>query len=148
MRATFAILVLVVLTLALRAKIATAAPAPPAAYVVIVNSANPTTRANRKFISNAFLKKTTRWPSGDVIRPVDRGADADVRRRFTQDVLNRSVAAVRSYWQQLLFAGRDLPPPELASSEDVVTFVAKHDGAIGYVPANVGLSGVKALIVE
>jgi ABC-type phosphate transport system substrate-binding protein len=149
MRAFFAILVLVVTAyVALPLAMASAAPARPPDYVVVVNPANGVTHASRKFVGAAFLKKTTRWPNGEVIRPVDQAADAEVRRRFTEDVLNRSVAAVRSYWQQLLFAGRDLPPPELGSNEEIVSFVAKHEGAIGYVGGNAKLSGVKALTLE
>lgn len=118
-------------------------PAPP--YLVIVNPANASSTASRKFVSDAFLKKATRWPNGDVIRPVDQAADSGVRRRFSEDVLQRSVAAVKSYWQQMIFSGRDLPPPELASDEDVVAFVAKHPGAIGYVRGGVSVTGVKTL---
>ena len=37
-----------------------AAPRAPE-YVLIVNTANPASSAERKFSSDAFLKKTTRW---------------------------------------------------------------------------------------
>lgn len=121
---------------------------PPPPYVVIVNVANGTSSASRKFVSDAFLKKTTRWPDGSVIRPVDQAEDSAVRRRFTEDVHKRSVAAVRSYWQQIVFSGRDLPPPEVGSSEEVVKFVAKHPGAIGYVPGDAPTLGVKVIGVE
>jgi ABC-type phosphate transport system substrate-binding protein len=115
---------------------------------VIVNVANPTGRASRGFVSDAFLKKTTRWPDDVVIRPVDQPEDSQVRRRFSDEVLKRSVAAVKSYWQQIVFTGRDLPPPELGSDADVVTFVTKHPGAIGYVAGDARIADVKILVVE
>jgi hypothetical protein len=55
---------------------------------------------------------------------------------------------VRSYWQQLIFSGRDVPPPELDSDADVVKYVSKHAGAIGYVSGNGDLAGVKVVIVK
>src|SRR6185436_4336956 len=79
---------------------AVAAPA----YVIVVHPANPVTAVPRKFVADAFLKKTTRWDHGEIIRPVDQVADSPVRRKFSEEVLKRSVAAVRSYWQQLIFA--------------------------------------------
>jgi hypothetical protein len=120
----------------------------PPPYLLIVNSANTSNSASRRFVGDAFLKKTTRWPKGEVIRPADLAAVAGVRRRFTEDVLNRSVAAVRSYWQQMVFSGRDLPPPELDSDQEVVKFVIKHPGAIGYVAGDASVVGVKVLGVE
>lgn len=145
---TFLVIVLVAIA-ALLVPVGTvhADKAPPP-YVLIVNNANPTASASRRFVGEAFLKKTTRWPDGEVIRPVDQAQDSGVRRRFTEDVLNRSVAAVRSYWQQIIFSGRDLPPPELGSDAEIVKFVAKHPGAIGYVAGDASIAGVKRLGVE
>jgi ABC-type phosphate transport system substrate-binding protein len=107
----------------------------PVTYVVIVNPRNPSRVLSRKFVSEAFLKKTTRWSDGEVIRPVDLAEGTPARGTFTKDMLQRSVAAVKIYWQQIIFSGRDLPPPELSADQDVVRFVMKHGGAIGYVSA-------------
>jgi ABC-type phosphate transport system substrate-binding protein len=123
---------------------AVAAPA----YVIVVHPANPATVLPRKFVAEAFLKKTTRWDHGEVIRPVDQVADSPARRKFSEDVLKRSVAAVRSYWQQLIFAGRDVPPPELRSDEEVVKFVLKYPGAVGYVSGTADVGGAKIVSVE
>src|SRR4051812_20972356 len=89
-------------------------------FRLIVNPANGVTALDRKFLADAFLKKTTRWPGGELIRPVDLGTESAIRRRFSEDVLGRSVAAVKSYWQQMIFSGRAVPPPELDSDEEVI----------------------------
>ena len=107
-------------------------PARPG-YRLIVNPQNSVTSLDRKFVAEAFLKRTTTWPQGDSIRPVDQGSDSSARRRFSDDILSRSVAAVKNYWQQAIFSGRDVPPPELDSDEDVVRYVLRFPGAIGYV---------------
>ena len=129
-----------------RALFADAKQAPP--FVVIVNPANPGSSFDRKFLADAFLKKVTRWPGGDVIRPVDLPADSWTRARFSDDVLNRSVAAVKSYWQQIIFSGRDVPPPELANDGEVLKFVAQNPWAVGYVSGTAVLDGVKPIRVE
>jgi hypothetical protein len=125
-----------------------AAPAP--SYRVIVHPRNELTSANHRFLAEAFLKKTTRWPSGETIRPVDLAADSSVRARFSEEVLDRSIGAVKSYWQQLIFAGRDVPPPELESDEAVVRYVLRNPGAIGYVSGSAGLDmgGARVLVVK
>lgn len=117
-------------------------------FVVIVNVQNPSNEAARELVAEAFLKKTTRWRNGEGIRPVDLPPDSATRRAFSGSVLKRSVAAVRSYWQQRIFTGRDVPPPELANDEAVVRYVLKYPGAVGYVASNAKLAGVKILILR
>jgi ABC-type phosphate transport system substrate-binding protein len=127
---------------------AVAAEQPRSAYVVIVHPGNRVSRVERKFLGDAFLRRTTRWPDDTPIRPVDLGPDAPARMRFSEEVLSRSVASVRSYWQQRIFSGQGLPPPELADDESVVGYVVSHPGAIGYVGAGTALNGARIVEVN
>jgi ABC-type phosphate transport system substrate-binding protein len=146
MRTLQALLIASVLLSVQPAGVAHADETPP--FLIIVHSTNPATTLDRKFLSEAFLKKKTRWPSGDVIRPVDQRTIAGVRSRFSEGVLERSVAAVRQYWLQRIFAGRAVPPPELESDAQVVQYVLLQPGAVGYVSASANISGAKALRIE
>jgi ABC-type phosphate transport system substrate-binding protein len=121
---------------------------PPPVYLVIVNPKNPSTVVSRGFLEDAFLKKITRWPNDEVIRPVDLVASSPVRRRFTEDVLSRSVEGVKGYWQQRIFSGRDVPPPELDTDEDIVRYVVKHEAAVGYVSGSANIAGTKVVKVQ
>ena len=123
-----------------------AGPAPD--YVIIVHPTNDATTVERSFLEEAFLKKVTQWPNGEAIRPVDLVPSSPVRRRFSEQILNRSVEAVKGYWQQRIFSGRDIPPPELETDDDVVAFVLKHEGGIGYVSGGATLHGAKPLDVK
>jgi ABC-type phosphate transport system substrate-binding protein len=117
-------------------------------YVVIVHPATSVSRLDRKFVEEIFLRRVTRWPDDTPIKPVDLGPDARARIRFSEDVLSRSVASVRSYWQQRIFSGQGIPPPELPDDATVVSYVLSHPGAIGYVAAGTVLNGAKALEVN
>lgn len=119
-----------------------------AGYRVIVHPSNPTASVDRGVLADAFLKKTTRWSHGEPIRPVDQTADSSARRRFSEDVLKRSVSAVKSYWQQAIFSGRNIPPAELDSDQAVVQFVLKHPGAVGYVSATGATGDAKVIAVR
>jgi ABC-type phosphate transport system substrate-binding protein len=141
--------ILILLALAGTGPHATAdAESPPAGFQIIVNPANPTTSVERRFLMDVFLKKVTRWPHDELIRPADLDAGSPVRRRFSDQILRRSVAAVKSYWQQLVFSGRDVPPPELDSDWQMVRYVLKYPGAIGYISPGANLDGVKILTVR
>jgi hypothetical protein len=138
----------VVLVVAVALVIAPTRAAAPPPFRVIVNPGNAATTVDRRFVLEAFLKKTTRWPDGSLIRPVDENAESASRQRFSDELLGRSVSAVKSYWQQALFAGRDLPPPELDSDEDVIRYVLRYGGSIGYVSGTANIERVKVLSVR
>ena len=114
-------------------------------YRVIVNPANPMDELDRRFLAEAFLKKSTRWPNDDLIRPVDLNPGSAVRRAFSDDVVKKSVSTVKSYWQQMVFSGRGVPPPEMDNEDEVVSFVLKNRGAVGYVSPATNLLGAKIL---
>jgi hypothetical protein len=63
-------------------------------------------------------------------------------------VRRRSAAAIRSYWQQRIFTGRGVPPPELESDAAVLRYVQTHRGGVGYVSEAVPLSGVNVITVR
>jgi hypothetical protein len=117
----------------------------PPDFRVVVHPTNPESFASRQVVSDVFLKKVSRWPNGEQIRPVDLTLGSPVRETFSQSVLRRSAAAVRSYWQQRIFTGRGVPPPEVSSDADVLRYVREHAGGIGYVSAAADSTTVKVL---
>ena len=118
-------------------------------FVVIVNAANPVTAVAGGELSSLFLKKATQWSGGLPAMPVDLGPDAAARESFSRQIHHKGTAAVKAYWQQMIFSGRDVPPPEKAAPREVVAFVAANRGAVGYVPAGTALgAGVKTVDVK
>jgi hypothetical protein len=126
----------------------TSPPPPPPAYLVVVHPSSGASSLERRFLEDVFLKKIRSWPGGEPIRPVDLAPSSLVRRRFSEEVLRRPVAAVRAYWQQRIFSGRDLPPPEMDNDADVIKYVLKHPGAVAYVSGTTPLAGVKVVSVR
>lgn len=115
---------------------------------VVVNEGNPIDSATSDLLTELFLKRRVEWPDGTSARPVDLVADTEARKEFSKSVLHRSVAAVKSYWQQMIFAGRGVPPPELESDAAVMAYVARYRGGVGYVSAGASLNRVKAITVR
>ena len=115
-------------------------------FALVVNSANPVTSISKDEVAKLFLKKQVAWRSGHPATPVELPPTTKVREAFVQTVLGKSLTQVRSYWQQQIFSGRDVPPPEKASEDDVLAFVRANPGAIGYVTRGASLGrGVKVV---
>ena len=54
---------------------------------------------------------------------------------------------LQSYYQTLLFTGRGSMPKVLGSDAEVVAYVARTQGAIGYVSSAASAEGVKTLAI-
>jgi ABC-type phosphate transport system substrate-binding protein len=141
-----ALMVILVLATALSPVAPTRADGP--AFHLVVHPSNRATVLDRRFVADVFLKKRTRWSDDEQVSPVDQSPRASPRARFSQAVLGRPVASVRRYWTQLVFSGRGVPPLELDGDRAVISYVASHPGAIGYVSNAAELAGVKVVRLE
>lgn len=104
-------------------------------YRVVVHTSNSVTRLSRDQVSKIFLRKVTLWDNRQPVLPVDQTAESPVRRAFTKQVHQRTIASVQTWWQQQTFAGVGVAPPERASDTEVLDYIRKYPNAIGYVRA-------------
>ncbi len=116
-------------------------------FVVIVNAGNPVSELPAAEVSKIFLKRLITWKaSGEKARPVDLAESSPVREAFSRQVHGKRAQDIEAHWQTMIFSGRDVPPPKKASEEEVIAYVARYPGGIGYVSATAVLGpGVKAL---
>jgi ABC-type phosphate transport system substrate-binding protein len=119
----------------------------PPAYKVVTHPDNPSVSLTRQELSAIFLGRKTTWPNGTKAVPIDQVESSAVREAFSRAVHGRKPSAVKSYWLQVLFSGRGVPPVEKASDDQVLEGVRSRPGAIGYVSAAVRVDGVKVLQV-
>jgi ABC-type phosphate transport system substrate-binding protein len=122
-----------------------AAKAENATFCLIVNAGNPISTLTRMQASRLLLKKVTRWENGKPVEPADLAEGAPAREALSHALHRRGTAAIKSYWQQQIFSGTDVPPPEFASDAEVVAYVKMRPGGIGYVSSLPTESGVKVV---
>jgi ABC-type phosphate transport system substrate-binding protein len=118
-----------------------------ASFKVIVNSAVNVSSLSKKEVSDLLMKRTPKWSNGTPVVPVDQSDRSAVREEFSKTIHGKPTAAVKSYWQQQIFSGREVPPVEKASDAEVLALVRSNPGAVGYVDAGADTSGVKVLNV-
>lgn len=116
---------------------------------VIINSSNSASIMRREDAALLFLNRTARW-KGMEAAPVDQSLRSPLREVFSQEVIRQTPEWVQHYWQKRILNEREFPPPVKASDDDVIAFVEKNTGGIGYVAeATVLPATVKVLrIVE
>lgn len=114
-------------------------------YKVIVNTANLALSLSTKEVSDFLLKKKTKWADGTTVMPVDLNSNSQIREDFSKYIHGKSTGVIRSYWQQSAFSGTASAPPEKASDAEVIEYVKKNKGAIGYVSVASNTDGVKTI---
>ena len=118
--------------------------------VVVVNTSVPGTSVRRADLAAVFMKKALRWGDGSPASPVDQSGTSSVRKAFSENVLQMPVTAVLQYWQRQLLSSAAAArlPTVKASDDDVLAYVAKTKGSVGYVSAGATLPpDVKAVSV-
>ena len=137
--------------LAIVAALIAAAVSLPAAepeFKIVVNSANSVSEISKAQLARVFLKHSTTWINGQPVVAVDQAPSSPVRAAFSEAILDRNINAVKSFWQRQIFSGQGVPPPEKASDAEVLEYVARNPGAVGYVSAGAQVNGnVKVLQV-
>jgi ABC-type phosphate transport system substrate-binding protein len=119
-----------------------------AQFIVVVHADNPVAAISRAELANYLLGKETRWPHGPTVVPVDQPVDSRIRQAFSLAVLRQPAAAVRLYWQQQQFAGRGTTPPQFATDREVLEFIRRSPGGVGYITASAPMQpGTRALVV-
>ncbi len=117
-------------------------------FQIVVSSSNSTSSMPTAQLTRLFLKKTTTWSSGLKVVPVDQRSNSPVREAFSRRVHGKDASNIISYWQRQIFSGKASPPPEVSSDREVLEFIRRNSGAIGYVSSGTSLgSGVQAVRV-
>jgi ABC-type phosphate transport system substrate-binding protein len=101
--------------------------------VIVVGVASPVKEVSAADLKAIYLGEKKHWPDGTPIVPIDQAESDPIRELFSTRIMGKSVAALRSYWVQQIFAGKGTPPKALGSDRNVKEYLALHKGAIGYI---------------
>lgn len=114
---------------------------------VIANPSVGASAVSAEELKSVFLATKNSLSDGSHVEPVlEKGGPA--HEAFVKEYLGKSDAALQSYYRTLVFTGKASMPKTLGADAEVVAYVAKTKGAIGYVSAGASTAGVKTLEVK
>lgn len=102
--------------------------------VVIANPASGVERLSRDEVTALFMGRSKKLPSGVTALPIDQAASNPAKAKFYEEVINKGLPEVNSYWARLIFSGQGSPPRQADNVAEVIEIVGSNKGAIGYVP--------------
>lgn len=113
---------------------------------VIANHSVAIDSISKAELKRVFLLQTKKLKDGSPVEPVlqKRGAVHDA---FFKQLINREGEEIRIYYDGMVFTGKATKPREVNSDADMVAYVARTQGAIGYVSSSANADGVKVLTI-
>jgi hypothetical protein len=114
---------------------------------VIANSSVGAASVSADELKGVFLGTKTSLSDGSHVEPVLLKAGA-VHEAFLKEYVGKTEDALNTYYRSLVFTGKGSMPKAFASDAEVVSFVEKTKGAIGYVSAGASAGSAKTLEVK
>jgi hypothetical protein len=114
---------------------------------VIANPSVGASSVSAEELKGVFLATKTSLGDGSHVEPVLEKGGA-THEAFVKEYLGKTDAALQTYYRSLVFTGKASMPKTLGVDAEVVAYVAKTKGAIGYVGADASTDGVKILEVK
>lgn len=113
---------------------------------VIANSSVRTEEISAKDLKSIYLEETRWFGDGFHAEPVIE-KDGPVHEAFLREYIGKSADDLHSFYRALVFTGRGSMPKELDSDAEVVAYVARTKGAIGYIGSETNAGNLRTLAV-
>jgi len=113
---------------------------------VIANGSVKADMISANEVKSVFLEESNSLRDGTHVEPVLE-KDGPVHQAFLHEYLGGTDFDLESYYRALVFSGRGSMPKQLSSDAEVVAYVARTKGAIGYVSAETMAEDVKTLTI-
>ena len=116
-------------------------------FKVIANPGIKVNEVSASDLKDIFLATKTLLSDGTHVEPVWEKGGA-THEEFLKEYVGKTDAAVANYFRSLVFTGRGSMPKSLPTDSDVVSYVERTKGAIGYVAASTNAGETKVLQIK
>jgi hypothetical protein len=113
---------------------------------VIANSSVAASSVSAGDLKDVFLLDKDSLGGSHVDPVLSKGGAA--HEAFIKQYLGKNDPALQAFYRSLVFTGKASMPKVLASDAEVVAYVSKTKGAVGYVSGDASTAGVKTLEVK
>lgn len=110
---------------------------------VVVHPDSGVTQLSRNDLINIFMGRYRKLPSGITALPVDL---TQKKGSFYEELVDKELAEINSYWARLVFSGQTSPPLQAGSPAEVADIVRNNRGAIGYLDAKHPTDGMRVVL--
>ncbi len=117
------------------------------AQSVVANAGVKASDISTDELRSIFTGATTHFKDGSHAAPVTLKSGS-VHEAFLSQYIGKNDSAFKATWRGLVFSGQATMPKSFDSEADLLEYVAKTPGAIGYAAKGAKHDGVKTLQVK
>lgn len=114
--------------------------------IVIGNRSVPVSALTEKEVKTIYLGQKKLWDNGLQVVFVNL-ADNKSTKRFLKHFVKKSPKMYQRYWKKQAYSGGGNPPKEFRREKDLVQYVSKTKGAVGFISSKSYTDTVKILSV-
>jgi len=119
-----------------------------AEVVVVVSSQNPTETLSRAELSDIYLGRLNRFPSGVAVELVDQRESSPAYNEFYRSYLEKTPTQIKAHRSKLIFTGRGQPPALVANDSAMANIIAVSPRAIGYLDSATIDERLRVVLIE
>ncbi len=114
--------------------------------VLVANQNVPVATLSRHEVKNIFL--SNKKNVGGVTIKLSVLKDDDLTKRFLKTYVGKTPSQFSNYYKKLVFTGKGKPPKFLGSEAELIAYVTRTSGAMGYVSDDADSGRVKIIEVK
>ena len=100
---------------------------------IIVNKDLPISSISETKIQKVYFGKTTLWDNKVKINPCLLNFKTEFGKELFRMIVNESPRKYQRHWLKQLFSGYGAAPITFGSSIEIIEYVSKNSGAIGFI---------------
>ncbi|BAJ03650.1 hypothetical protein [Shewanella violacea] len=101
--------------------------------LVVVSRESHVESLTKSEVVDLFMGRYVNFPNGDKAKVFDLAPKSELKGLFYQKLVNRTEAQINAYWARLLFSGRNTPPKETESADQLIHELLSSRHGIGYI---------------
>ncbi|MEW6079640.1 MAG: hypothetical protein AB1724_17670 [Thermodesulfobacteriota bacterium] len=114
---------------------------------VIANLNVPDSALSKSELQNVYLGKKDKWSDNQKINFTELNS-GPCHEAFLQQHVGRTDFQFQNYWKKQIFTGQGQPPRGFDAEADLIDYVSKTSGAIGYSCTKPDSAKVKILTIN
>lgn len=115
--------------------------------IIITNNNVAEDELSRKELKEIYLGSRIKWGDNKAVHFVISGDDS-MHSEFLKTYIKRSSSQYKSHWKKMVFTGKGQKPKSFKTKEELIEYVSKTDGAIGYIDDKTVAVNVKSIKLQ
>ncbi len=124
-----------------------AASAEASVVTVVCNESVTADKLTKDNIQEMFMGRKTRWNDGQKI-VLSTLKEGPAHEAFLNEYVESTPQQFLTHWKKQVYTGRGKMPMSFNTTQELIDFVKKNPGAIGYVPSAEYQNQAKSITIE